>query len=187
MGNQKNKYNNMSFKPFLEGKRIYLREVRLSDITDHYYRWMNDPQVCQYLETRFSPQSFEKIESYVRQMEVDPNSVFLAIIMKRENTHIGNIKIGPVNWFHRFSDVSILIGEKKYWGKGLGAEAIQLIIRYAFETLNLHKLTAGVYANNIGSIKAFKKARFVEEGIRKEQRFLSGKYIDEVLLGIVRS
>lgn len=175
-----------SARPFIDGERIYLREVRLSDVTENYYRWMNDPEVVQYLETRFFPYSREKIESYVRQMQEDADSAFMAVIVKNGDEHIGNIKIGPINWFHRFADIALIIGEKKSWGRGYGTEAIKLVTDYAFNTLNLHKLTAGIYANNIGSIEAFKKAGFSVEGVRKKQRLYHGEYVDEVILGITR-
>jgi len=179
--------HNQEFKPFLEAERVYLREVRRSDVNDRYYWWINDPEIGLYLETRFRPHSRERIEDYVRKMEEDPNSVFLAIFAKDQERHIGNIKIGPINWFHRFADISLVIGEKDYWGKGYGTDAIELAVVYAFNTLNLRKITAGIYANNVGSIKAFKKAGFREEGLRKKHRFCGGEYVDEVLLGKIRS
>lgn len=175
------------YKRFVEGERIYLREVRFSDVSDNYYHWLNDPEVSQYLETRFIPHSHERIKSYVKQMEEDLNSVFLAIIEKGKDIHMGNIKIGPINWFHRFADISLVIGEKKCWGKGYGTDAIELLIDYVFNTLNLNKINAGIYAGNVASIKAFKKAGFIEEGLRKKQRFYKGEYVDEVLMGKIRS
>lgn len=180
------KADNQEFKPFLERVRVYLREVRLSDVNERYYQWMNDPEINRYLETRFIPQSWQQIEDYVRKMEEDPNSVFWAIVAKDQNRHIGNVKIGPINWYHRFADISLFIGDKSYWGKGYGTETIKVAVEYGFRTLNLHKITAGIYANNIGSIKAFKKADFMEEGLRKKHRFCDGKYVDEVLLCKIR-
>lgn len=179
------KTNKNIFRPFVQGECIYLREVRVSDVNENYYSWMNDPEVNQYLETRFFPYSHEKIENYVRETGKDINSVFMAIITKEENRHIGNIKIGPINWFHRFADVSLIIGEKRFWGSGYGAEAIQLVVHYAFQKLNLNRLQAGIAAANTGSIKAFSKAGFSEEGKLRKKRFLDGKYIDEILFGII--
>ena len=173
-------------KPFIEGDKIYLREVRLSDVNERYYFWMNDPDVVDFLEVRFFPNSEEHIASYVKTMGEDPDSLFMAIILKERDEHLGNIKIGPINWIHRFADLSLFIGEKKYWGKGLASEAIRLAVDHAFNTLNLHKVTAGVYAENIGSLRAFKKAKFLKEGLRKCHRFYRGRYVDEVCLGIVR-
>lgn len=172
-------------KHFIEGDRIYLREVRVSDVTDDYCRWMNDPKVDRYLETRFHPHSREEIESYVSEMKEDADTVFLAILVKQGDVHIGNMKIGPANRIHLYADLSIVIGERAYWGKGFATEAIILAVEYAFSTLNLHKLEAGAYANNRGSIKAFRKADFFEEGRRKGHFFCNGSYVDWVLMGIL--
>lgn len=174
------------FYPFLEGENIYLREVRESDVNENYYRWMNDPDVTRYLESRFYPNSLEELRCYVTERSKDSSDVFLAIILKNGNRHIGNIKLGTIDWIHRFADVALLVGEKDYWGKGYASETIQLITDYAFNTLNLHKLTAGCYDLNHGSAKAFQKAGFQIEGVRKHHYFYDGRYIDSVILGIVR-
>jgi ribosomal-protein-alanine N-acetyltransferase len=171
--------------PFLKGERIYLREVRLSDVNTNYHRWMNDPDVIRHLECRFSTNSMEAIKDFVEKMLNDRDNIFLAIIIKDGDRHIGNIKIGPINRIHRFADIGLLIGEKDYWGKGYATEALRLVTNYAFKTLNLHKLTAGCYDRNIGSEKAFKKAGFVVEGIRKNHCYCNGIYVDVIILGLL--
>jgi [ribosomal protein S5]-alanine N-acetyltransferase len=170
----------------IKGKRIYLREIKLSDANKNYRDWINDPEVNQYLESRFEKWSIKKLKSYVSAIKKNPSYVFLAIIVKNRNKHIGNIKIGLVNKIHKFADVGIIIGEKSFWGKGFAAEAIKLVVDYAFNKLGLHKLTAGAYSNNIRSIKAFEKAGFSVEGVRKKHYLCKGDYVDGVLLGIVR-
>lgn len=170
----------------INGKRIYLREVYPRDVEKGYYRWMNDKETTQFLETRFEKWSVKKLRVYVRRIKSDPDSIFFAIVTKDGNEHIGNIKIGSINRIHKFADIGIIIGEKVFWGKGLATEAIKMVIKYAFGVLKLHKLTAGVYANNIGSIKAFRKAGFTVEGTRKSQYIHKGVYVDSVLLGIFK-
>ena len=172
------------YKHFIEGERIYLREVRISDVNENYYRWMNDPDVNQYLETRYIPQSFENIKRYVENLDGQTNEIFLAICLKENNQHIGNIKLGPINWIHRFADISLVIGEKNYWGKGIATEAIRLVSDFAFKTINLRKLKAGCYALNIGSAKAFEKASFKKEGLIKGQWIVDNEPVDEILLGL---
>ena len=174
---------NDNFFPFIEGDRIYLREVRVSDVNENYYRWMNDPEVTKYTESRFYPASKEALEEYVKEKQKDKDSIFLAIIFKEDHQHIGNIKLGPINWIHRLADIGIIIGEKSYWGKGYASEAISLLAEYAFRILNLHKLTAGCYEQNQGAVKAFQQAGFEIEGIRKKHGFLKGEYADSILLG----
>ena len=171
---------------FIEGKRIYLREVTEQDVNSSYYRWMRDPEVTRYLESRYYPQSKADILAYVASLK-PPTNVFLAIIAKDPQIHLGNIRLGPVNAFHRFAEVGLLIGERDYWNKGYGTEAITLVRDYAFGKLSLHKLTAGCYASNPASIRAFEKAGFVEEGVLKSQYLTEwSHYTDEVVLGCTR-
>jgi len=168
---------------FLQGQRIYLREVRDSDVKETYYRWMNDPEIIQYLECRFAPNSMGSLVEYVKGFQGNKDNIFLAIVLKENHTHIGNIKMGPINWVHRFADIGVMIGEKDSWGKGYASEAISLLSEHAFRTLNLHKLTAGCYEPNQGSLKAFQKAGFEIEGVRKQHCFSNGNYVDAILLG----
>lgn len=171
---------------FINGERIYLREVRFSDVTSSYHAWMNDPEVTQYTESHFKKWSIKELKNYVRKIKNNPDYLFLAIISKNKDSHLGNIKIGPINRIHRFADIAIIIGEKSFWGKGFATEALKLVVSFAFNKLSLHKLTAGTFANNIGSIKAFSKAGFSIEGKRRQKYFYKGRYIDEVLLGVFR-
>lgn len=171
---------------FLNGERIYLREVRPSDANEAYYNWMNNPEINRYLESRFYPHSIENLTDFIIKTHNDPNTVFLAIIHKEKNQHIGNIKLGPINWIHRHAHIGILIGERNFWGQGLATETIKLMVQYAFGTLNLHKLLAGCDSNNPGSARAFEKAGFFIEGVRKAHFYNAGHYIDELLLAQIK-
>jgi RimJ/RimL family protein N-acetyltransferase len=175
-----------SQRHFIEAERIYLRGVRLADVNDRYYQWMNDPDVTRYLETRFYPNSLESLRQYVSEKLGDRNSVFLAIVLKEDDRHIGNIKLGPIDWVHRVADIGLLIGEKACWGKGYATEAIDALCGYAFNVLNLHKVTAGAYDRNVGSVRAFLRTGFQEEGVRKAHYHLDGLYVNGILLGRVR-
>lgn len=172
---------------FIEGERLYLRGLTLEDASEKYLGWMHEPEVTQYLESRFYPHSLESLREFISRMQHDRNNVFLAIVLKDGDRHIGNIKLGPINWIHRFADIGLLIGEKDCWGKGYGTEAIRLLTHYAFNTLNLHHLTAGCYSTNQGSARAFLKAGWQQEGLRPSYFFCNGSYVDEILLGITRS
>ena len=171
---------------FLSGDRIYLRDVRLSDANETYCGWMSDPDVTQYLESRFYPNGMEELQRYVEHLRDDRNQPFFAICLKNQDRHIGNIKLGPINWIQRHADVGIIIGEKDCWGKGYATDAIELVRDYAFGTLNLHKLTAGCYLPNQGSVRAFEKAGFAVEGVRKSHYSCKEEYVDAILLGIVK-
>jgi len=173
-----------NFNKFIEGNKVYLREVNESDVTDNYYNWINDPEINQYLETRYLPRSKNNILEHVKHLDGLSNEIFFAICDKATDKHIGNIKLGPINWIHRYGDISLLIGDKDYWGKGIATEAIRLVTGFGFYTLNLHKIKAGCYAQNLGSAKAFEKVGFVREGLLIKQWMVKGEYQDEILLGL---
>ncbi len=167
------------------GKRLRLREVRTSDASGPYLEWMNDAAVLKYTESRFQSHSKEDLCDYVTRINASPEFVFRAIMLGDTGRHIGNIKLGPIDWNHRFGDIGIIIGAKDCWGKNYAAESIRLLADYAFSVLKLHKLTAGCYAINEAGIKAFIKAEFVREGRRSSQYFCDGRYVDLVYLGLL--
>jgi len=148
---------------------------------------MNDPEITQYLESRYYPNSVESLQEYVKTRLGNQDKIFLAIVSKEDNKHIGNIKLGTINWNHRIGNIGIIIGEKDFWGQGFATEVIQLMAKYAFDTLNLHKITAGSYVSNEGAIKVFLEAGFEKEGVRAKHYFYNGKYVDFVLLGLIKA
>ncbi|HBD9372943.1 TPA: GNAT family N-acetyltransferase, partial [Legionella pneumophila] len=124
----------------LIGSKVFLLPVTLADCTDNYLKWLSDPSVNHYLETRWSIQDMESIRNFVSNMRTDPNNYLFAIRELKTEQHIGNIKLGPINTNHSYADVSYFIGEKNSWGKGFATEAIQLVTHFAFEQLHLHRL-----------------------------------------------
>ncbi len=168
------------------GNRLYLRKIRLQDAGGTYERWLNDPQVNQYMETRHSKQTIPQIKAYIAALENADDATLYAVCLKKKHRHIGNIKLGPVNRIHGYADVSLFIGEKSCWGMGYASEAIGLICTIAFERLNLNKLIAGCYETNTGSKKAFEKVGFVVEGVMKSMFRSKGQYVDCFFMSILQ-
>jgi len=162
--------------------RILLRPIKISDVTTDYVKWLNSKKVNQFLESRFQHHTIQTLKNFLKKINQDENTFFYAIILKNNGKHIGNIKLGPINLKHKIGEIGIMIGDKKSWGQGYATEAINLLSNFSKNKLNLHKITAGSYANNIGSIKAFKNAGFFQEGIRKHHFKFKGKYVDVILL-----
>lgn len=156
-------------------------------VTDRYLRWMSDPQVTRYLESRFALPSLAGLRHYVESMRASPDNYFFAIVERSTGEHWGNVKVGPVNPHHRNASVGIIIGEPAAWGRGVATETLQLLARWAFGTLGLAKLTAGSYASNAGSVRAFEKAGWSVEGRQLSQVELTdGSRDDTVILGLRR-
>jgi RimJ/RimL family protein N-acetyltransferase len=170
----------------LVADRLYLRPVRDSDANDRYLGWLHDPDVARYLECRFAPCNFDELRRFVADVSTDPNARFLAIILKQDDRYVGNIKLAAINRIHGTAEVGLMIGEKDCWNKGYATEAIRLMVSYAFGGLGLHKLTAGCYDVNPASARAFLKAGFVREGLRREQFACDGLRVGQILLGATR-
>lgn len=168
----------------IEGQNIFLRPIQLSDSSGPYLNWLNDPEVNQHLESRFVSWTPDMLSSYIANL-VDNNELLFAICIMESKKHIGNIKLGPINWNHRFADIGIIIGDKDQWGKGRAAEAIKAICCYGFDELKLNKITAGCYGDNQGSVKAFSRVGFQQEGILRKKFFSSAGVQDQILLGIL--
>jgi len=171
----------------INGNRVYLRSVKISDVTKEYVSWLNSNQINQFLESRFMKHNLSSTKKYIQKIKNNENFIFLAIIRKDNEKHIGNIKIGPIDEQHKIGEIGLMIGDKKSWGKGFATDAIKTLTEYAFEDLKLHKVFAGVYQNNMGSIKAFQKVGFFIEGNRKKHYLYKNEYVDLVLLGKINS
>lgn len=171
----------------IEGSDIVLRTVTLSDVSETYLSWMNDAEVNQYMETRHRSQTLRDIESYVRSMIEKPNILFLAIVLRDGGEHIGNIKLEVVSQIHRRGEISLFVGDKRQWGKGIGSQAISLVKDFGLSKLGLHKLTAGCYSNNVASARAFEKAGFICEAVLKEHYLCGNEWVDRCCYACVAS
>ena len=155
----------MSPKLTVQGKIVYLRRLGPRDASPAYLRWLRDPAVNKFLEVRFAPpKDIGELRALIRKANRDPKTLLLGIFKCRGGSHIGNIKLGPINWRHRTAEIGFLIGEKKEWGKGFTSSSIRLMCEHAFGKLGLAKLTAGCYLNNRGSQRALRRAGFCREG-----------------------
>lgn len=161
----------------INGERIYIKRLSVEDVTEEYVSWLNNPEINQYLECRFQKHTLEETKSFIESVSNDNNYQF-GIFYKENNKHIGDIKIGNINSWHKYADLGFLIGEKDYWGKGIASEAICLVTDFAFNQLKLNKLWGGAYASNIGSIKAFEKNGYQVEGHYIKQYMINGIYVD---------
>ena len=142
---------------------------------------MNDKESNQYLESRFTEWDMQSLLDYYHEKK--KSELMLTIIDDDTGTHIGNIKASEIDKNHHRAEMGIIIGDKDFWGKGIATTAIGIVADYCFDSLNLHKLTAGAYADNRASINAFITNGFIVEGQRKEHILIPSWWSDVALLG----
>ena len=168
----------------LYDEHIALRTLQSVDATTVYLDWLSNPVINAYLEIRFSPpQSVSELAVLIAEVNASSHTLMCGIFLRKNDRHIGNIKLGPIDWNHKVGDIGFLIGDQEQWGKGYASKAILLLADYAFFHLALAKLTAGCYAENEGSRLALLKASFVEEGRRISQYHTAVGRQDGILLG----
>ncbi len=170
---------------FLTGKQIYLSPISKDDITADYVSWLNDKDVCRDNSHATFPNNVEKTIAYVDSVSRSNSEIVLAIRWKKNDLHIGNISLQRINWVSRSAELAIIIGNKKYWNKGVGTEAYSLMIDYAFDRLNLNRISSGQTLRNKGMINVCIKCGMKEEGIARESMFKEGEYIDTVTYSIL--
>ena len=172
---------------FAEGSIVCLRALERSDLNQRYLSWLNDPEVTRYTETGTFPTTAEDLDNYYRSVQTSKNDVILAIVDKKSGRHIGNVKLGPIHWLHRTATFGILIGEKEFWGKGVGVEATRLMVEYGFSRLNLHRIDLGVFAEHEAAVRCYEQVGFKVEGRMREDLFQGGEYKDRLWMGLLRS
>lgn len=159
---------------------LYLTRLNEKFISERYLEWLNDKDLVKYTEVQ-SNQTYSSLEEYILNC-LNKNVYFWAIIHKKTNTHIGNIKIDPINTRHGFAEYGILIGEKKFSGKGFAKEASKAVVDYCFEKLNIRKICLGVIEENRKALNLYLSMGFKIEGVYKAHRKVGNAYLDEIRL-----
>jgi ribosomal-protein-alanine N-acetyltransferase len=162
--------------------RVYLRELLESDVNKEYLSWFSSDEVLKYLEVKGKELSEQDVIDYINHGKEKAQYYMHAICLKENDKHIGNIKIGPIIEKHGIADLPCVIGDTSQWGKGLATDAIYLGSKLAFEKYGLRKLTGQIYANNIGSIKAYCRGGWVIEGVNEFRYVVDNEYQDQVIV-----
>ena len=154
-----------------------------------YTRWFQDPEVLRLLSERpVIPWSGSAERRALERMaRGQDDSVHFAIHAVSDGQLIGNCSFKEIDHKNGSAGVGIVIGERGYWGKGFGRDALRLMLRYGFSELNLHRIWLKVFAFNERAIRAYRKVGFVEEGRLREAIYRDGRYWDELIMAVLRS
>ncbi|MEM9806850.1 MAG: GNAT family protein [Cyanobacteria bacterium P01_D01_bin.56] len=173
----------------LKSERLIYRTLTLNDVTESYVSWLNDPDVNQYLEIRHISHNIENCRHFVETINLDDSQHLLGIFWFEDKNlgqlHIGNIKLGFINQYHLRGQLSLFIGEKRFWGKGLGTEAIRTVTQWGFDSLGLDKIEAGCYEDNLSSLRCFLKVGYQVEGFFRSHVVLNGQRKGSFWLGVL--
>ena len=168
----------------IEGKLVRLRAVEPAD-AERAFKWINDREVTQTLMARYPySMAFEREWAEGASKENSFSEVRFAIETK-DGVHIGITGLHRGRPEDRTCELGIMIGEKDYWSKGYGTDAMMTVLRFAFDQMNLHKVSLGVFEFNYRGQAVYRKCGFVEEGRRREEYYQDGRYWDVILMSVL--
>ncbi len=170
----------------LYGERVILRAMRYSDL-ETLCRFNND------LEVELAgggdppfPQALERLQSDFGNDAGKGGRDGTRFAIECDGKLIGNCALFSFDGVNRTCALGITIGDKEYWGKGYGREALRLLIEYGFRFHNVRKVWLNVYANNERGIRSYNALGFVEEGRMRQHVWSNGEYVDLLYMGLLR-
>lgn len=167
----------------MEGTLVRLRPIAPDDLP-RFVAWIADPEVRRFLSL-YRPLSLNDEERWFEGLGKGADQEIFAIETV-EGRHIGSVGLHSIHPRDRSAEAGIFIGEREYWGKGYGTEAMRLMLGFGFGQLNLHRIFLHVYAYNERAIRSYLKCGFVREGVLRQAVFKNGKYSDVLVMGILQ-
>jgi len=166
------------------GEEVYLSPINADD-AEKYCEWINDIDVAKYLDTIVRNINEEVETEFLKKAQKSGET--FAIIKKDADRVVGICGLHNVNHLHRRADLGIFIGEKNYWNRGHGTEAVKLLLDFGFNILNLHNIRLSVIDYNKRAIKAYEKAGFKVIGARRESHLIAGNAYSLIYMDILAS
>jgi RimJ/RimL family protein N-acetyltransferase len=157
----------------LSGKKVSLRPRRLEDCTNEYL-WRTDEELCRLDATIPVGLPYgEFLDRYSIELEY-PGLTHTLAMDALDGTHIGECSLFNIDFVDNSTEVGILIGDKSYWDKGYGSDAMQTFVQYIFSASDVEKIVLRTLEWNIRAQKCFEKCGFTRSGtmVKGEYRFL---------------
>ena len=170
----------------LSGEKVLLRVVRRGDLP-RLLNFAND------LEVELAgggdppmPRTLERLEKDFEREVSEPLRDRTNFAIEADGECIGTCGLFNIDRTARHAELGIGIGDREYWGRGYGREAVSLLLDYAFRLRNLRRVWLEVHSANERAIRAYRSCGFVEEGRMREHVWLGGRYVDNVIMGVLR-
>jgi [ribosomal protein S5]-alanine N-acetyltransferase len=176
---------NFSPFPILETERLILRRVLPSDVKE-MFELRSNPETMKYIPRPLLT-NHEEALAHIQMMEdkIETNEgINWAITLKGDDKMLGVIGHYRIKPEHYRAEVGYMI-LPEYHGKGITTEAVQCVVDYGFNTMQLHSIEGVIDPENGASEKVLQKCGFVKEAHFKENEFYDGKFIDAVVYSIL--
>jgi RimJ/RimL family protein N-acetyltransferase len=173
----------------LHGQLVRLAAANSETDAESMARWSRNAEYLRMLDSEpAAPKSVKQVKGNIAEwMEHErPDSFGFMIRVLDGDRLIGFVGLGGINWNNGDGFVGIGIGEADDWGKSLGTDAMRVLLCFAFDELNLHRVSLSAYAYNPRAIRAYEKAGFKIEGRARQVVNRDGQRDDEIFMGVLR-
>ena len=172
--------------PEIDANRLRLRWISDED-TDAFYAIYSNPEVMRYWST--PPLADREAAAHlIKKIHEDWKRCMIlkwGIALRSNNHLIGSITLFNLDFNHRRAEIGYALG-RAFWGQGYMNEALMALLKYAFESLDLHRIEADVDPRNIASIKTVERLGFQREGILRERWQVNGEIQDALFFGLLK-
>lgn len=175
---------NMKYYKKFIGDRLYLSPMNPNDV-EKYVEWISSPIVSDGMGNTSNILTESLDKEFIEKALKNGDKCFAIILLKNDEL-IGNCSIYRENDNARVAELGIFIGDEKFRNNGYGQEALNLLLDYGFNYLNLNSVYLNVFSFNDVAINCYKKIGFKEAGRLRENYFLNGKYYDVVYMDILK-
>ena len=163
--------------------KFELMLLKESDVTQSYVDWYSNPDVTSYSDNQYRVSTLDGQKNYVRSClnndDIDLYGIF------DNGLHIGNIVISGLSSVHKRAEITYVVGDTGYWGKGVASYAISEIVKKSKTDYKLNRLYAGLAEGNIGSARVLEKNGFKLEGNRLNHLFYGGEFHNQLDYGLL--
>jgi RimJ/RimL family protein N-acetyltransferase len=166
------------------GRQIRLEPFRGEFITERYAGWLRDELVNRYLYTGNPDVTLEDIKAYINKIEKQENEFFMAIIHNDTGLHIGNLRFEISDTKAGIGRFGTIVGDTAFHGRGIGTEAVKLILDTAFNEFKLNKIFLDVVKSNIAAVRIYEKNGFIVEGCMRNHFFKNNRFEDVLIMSV---
>lgn len=144
----------------IEGDKVILEPFSSKFVSEDYLNWMNDKDASRFILKADKKISFNDLHVFTNEMINSEVDYFFAILVKINNLHVGNVRLGPIDFKLSKSKFGILTGNKDFRGTGIGTEVMHHTKDFCFNYLNLKQISMPVVKEHTAAINLYKKSGF---------------------------
>jgi RimJ/RimL family protein N-acetyltransferase len=168
----------------VRGEQVALTPLTVGDLPV-MFGWINDRNEVLW-NAPYRPVTEAQHAEWFETIQRQKDSVIFGIRLVETGRLIGSCQLHSIKDIHRSAELQIRLGESDGRNHGCGTEAVRLLLEFAFKDLNLRRICVHVLATNERALRLYERAGFVREGTLREAAHIDGRYVDIVLLGILR-